>query len=360
MLKAELRKTWSRPLVMIAFFLVCLAQVVYVSVHYNSGTRALCDAYNDFGGQMNDAWRASIHTQYDALWEAPPQSPDDLWEATVPQRAILTAYDYTFFTQKLDSYAAALAEVYGNAAVDAYAELRAASENGELIFGSSPAGEAMADQYMVTWGFLIFMMILCVDQFSGEKDMGMVPMQSVTKRGRQKLFQTKLLVCQLSALLVWSAANLVYALTLTFLYGWGNLQSVIQDFNFNACPHHWNIGEYLAVTLLTGLLASHLTALVIFLLSRLGGSTQRSFALMGGFLILPYLIAFMTNQTWLALWLPCLINNGWLWCNLLLLKLGGSFIPLWTIPAIEMIVAAGIVITALWHYAKKAETVSDP
>ena len=116
----------------------------------------------------------------------------------------------------------------------------------------------------------------------------------------------------------------------------------------------------MVAALAVGMIASQLTALVIFLLSRLGGSTQRSFALMGGFLILPYLIAFMTNQTWLALWLPCLINNGWLWRNLLLLKLGGSFIPLWTIPAIEMILAAGIVITALWHYAKKAETVSDP
>ena len=308
---------------------------------------------------MDDAWRASVSAQYSTLWEAPPQSPEDLWDATAAQRAILTAYDYTFFTQKLDSYTAALAKVYGNAAADAYAGLRTASENGELIFGASPAGEAMADQYMVTWGFLIFMMILCVDQFSGEKDIGMVSMQSVTKRGRQKLFQTKLMVCQLSALLVWSAANLVYALTLTVLYGWGNLQSVVQDFSFNACPYHWSIGEYLAVTLLLGLLASQLTALVIFLLSRLGGSTQRAFALMGGVLVLPYLIAFMTNQTWLALWLPCLINNRWLWGNLRLLKLGSAYCPLWTIPAIEMILAAGIVLAALRHYAKKAETVSD-
>lgn len=359
MLRVELRKTWSRPLVMIAFFLVCLAQVVYASVHYNSGTRELCNTYNDFGGRMDDAWRASIHTQYNVLWEAPPQSPDDLWEATVPQRAVLTAYDYTFFTQMLDSYTASLVEVYGSTAVDAYAELRAASENGELIFGSSPAGESMADQYMVTWGFLIFMMILCVDQFPGEKGIGMVPIQSVTKRGRQKLFQTKLLVCQLSALLVWSAANLAYALTLTFLYGWGNLQSVIQDFNFNACPYNWNIGEYLAVTLLMGLLASQLTALVIFLLSRLGGSTQRSFALMGGVLILPYLVALMTNHAWLALWLPCLMHSSWLWSNFRLLKLGSAYCPLWTIPAIEMILAVGVVITALRHYAKKAETVSD-
>lgn len=248
MLRAELRKTWSRPLVIVAFVLVCLAQIVYVSMKHNSGTKELASAYNVFGSKMDDFWRASIYARYDELWNTPPQSAEDLWDATPEQRAILAAYDYTFFTEMLDSYVDALKPVYGNAAVDAYAALRTASENGELVFGFSPAGESMADQYMVTWGFLIFMILLCVDQFSGEKDIGMVPIQSVTKQGRRKLFLTKLLVCQLSAFAVWAVSNLVYALTLSVYYGWGNLQSVIQDFSFNACPYNWNTGEFLAVT----------------------------------------------------------------------------------------------------------------
>lgn len=65
-------------------------------------------------------------------------------------------------------------------------------------------------------------------------------------------------------------SNLVYAVTLTIYYGCGNLHSVIQDFSYNACPYDWNTGEYLAVTLLLGLFASQLTALVIFLLARVG------------------------------------------------------------------------------------------
>lgn len=359
MLKAELRKTWSKPLVIVAFGLVCLAQVVYVSMNHNSGTKELASAYNTIGGQMDDSWRASIYAQYDKLWEAPPQSPEDLWDATPEQRAILTAYDYTFFTEMLDGYVAALEQVYGDAAVEAYSDLRTASENGELIFGSSPAGESMANQYMVAWGFLIFMILLCVDQFSGEKDIGMVPMQAVTKQGRRKLFRTKQLVCQISAIFVWVASNLVYALTLTFYYGWGNLQSVIQDFSFNACPYNWNTEEFLAVTLVVGLIASQLTALVIFLLARIGGSTQRSFALMGGVLVLPYLIAFMTDNMWLALWLPCLMNNRWLWTGLRLIPLGSMYIPLWAIAGVELVLIAVIAAVILCRIMKNAESSTE-
>ena len=63
---------------------------------------------------------------------------------------------------------------------------------------------------MITWGFLIFMILLCIDQFSGEKETGMFAMQRVSKHGRRKLFQTKLLVCQLSAFLI--AVALTYTL----------------------------------------------------------------------------------------------------------------------------------------------------
>lgn len=359
MLRAELRKTWSRPLIVVAFALVCLAQIVYVSMNHNSGAKELASAYNAIGGQMDEAWRASIYAQYDELWDTPPQSAEDLWDATPEQRAILTACDYTFFTEMLDSYVNALEPVYGDAAVDAYSDLRTDSGNGELVFGSSPAGESMADQYMVTWGFLIFMILLCVDQFSGEKDVGMVPMQAVTKQGRRKLFRTKLLVCQLSACFVWAASNLVYALTLTFSYGWGNLQSVIQDFSFNACPYNWNTGEFLTVTLAVGLIASQLTALVIFLLARIGGSTQRSFALMGGVQVLPYLIAFLTDNMWLALWLPCLMNGRWLWTGLRLISLGGMYIPLWAMAGAELGLIAVIAAVILRRFVKKAETVID-
>ncbi|MBR1702912.1 MAG: hypothetical protein IJ716_13345 [Lachnospiraceae bacterium] len=359
MLRAELRKTWSRPLIVVSFLLVCLAQVVYVSMNRNSGTKELSIALNEFGGQMDDTWKNYINTQYENLWESAPKSAEDLWDATPEQRAILIALDYTFFTHMLDAYVDMLDEVYDSVGKEAYAELRVASEDGNLVFGSSPAGESMANQYMVTWGFLIFMILLCVDQFSGEKAIGMVSMLCSTKQGRRKLFLTKFLTCQISALIVWATSNLIYALILTFYYGWGNLQSVVQDFSFNACPYNWNTGEYLMVILVGGIIASQLTALVIFLLARIGKTTQRSFALMGGVLVLPYLISFMADDYRLALWLPCLINSRWLWSGLRLLQLGNHYIHLWSIAGAELLLITVIATLMLHHFMKTAETDID-
>lgn len=148
-------------------------------------------------------------------------------------------------------------------------------------------------------------------------------------------------------------------MTLTIYYGWGNLHSVIQDFSYNACPYNWNTGEYLAVTLLLGLLASQLTAMVIFLLARIGKTTQRSFSLMGGILVLPLLLVFLTDNTWLALWLPCLMSNQWLWSCLRFLSIGSTYIPLWAIAGVELILIAVIISLLLHRFLRTAETDID-
>ena len=347
MLKAELKKTWSRPLIFWAFIMVCMLQVLYVVVNYSEETKVMAEAYNDVGGQMDDTWRMNILLQYEQLCKSSPEVLEDIWMATKEQRAILLAFEYVHFTELLDHYVEALENAYGEAAQAAYSRLRTASEHGELIFGVSVAGECMADQYMVTWGFLIFMILLCIDQFSGEKETGMFAMQRVSKHGRRKLFQTKLLVCQLSAFIVWAVSNLVYAITLTICYGWGNLQSVIQDFSLNACPYNWNTGQYMMVVLIVGFITSQVTALVIFLLAKAGRTTQRSFVLMGGILVLPYLFVFLVDSVWLALWLPCLMHNKWLWNGLRLIQLGDCNIPMWGIAGVEIVLIVTIVAVLL-------------
>ena len=355
MLRAVLYKTWSKPLILTVFLLICLAQPVSVSLHHQENMRQLCEYYNAWGGAMNDEWKQSIAARYEKLWPQPPKTAEDLQTESLKQQAILTAWQYTDFTAMLDRFVRAQETVYGEAAQRAYTELRAASERGALIFGASPAGTSMADQYRIGWGFLLFMILLCVDLFSGEAEAGMVPMQAVSRQGRRRLFRTKLLACQCSAGIVWCALNLTYAGALTVCYGWGNLKSVVQDFQFNACPYPWNTGFYLFVTLLTGWFAAQATALVVFLLARIGGSTRRSFALMSGVLILPYLLAFMTKNPWLALWLPCLINDQWLWNGLRLLMLSGHGIPLHAVTGVEFVVICAFTASRLHHFAVRAE-----
>ena len=366
MLRAELRKTWTRPMVVITFVLVCLAQVFYVTTNYRADSRAATEAYHAFGGAMDEGWKRSVHEKFEELWPTPPQTTEYLWNATMEQRAILTAYDYTFFTDMLDNYVEGLKGYYGVdpnfdvTLVDAaYADLRTASENGELVFGMSPFGNSMANQYMIAWGFLIFMTILCVDQFSGEKVTGMTPMQHATKQGRQRLFWTKFRVCQVSALAVWLVINTVYGLTLLCCYGWGDLRSVVQDFNYNACPYDWNTGEFMSVVLSVSLVVSQMAAVVIFLLARVSGSTQRSFALIGGVLILPYLIAFQADLPGISLWLPCLMHGGWLWSGLRFWKVFGLYVQPWQLAAAEMVILTAASIPALRHFANLAESANE-
>ena len=366
MLRAEWRKTWSRPLVIIAFVIVCLVQVYYVASNYNANTRKASDLYNELGGVMDKSWTDRVHERFEELWPTPPQTSEDIRNATLEQSVILDIYDATFFTERLDDYVESRKAFYGadpnfelGRIEDAYSPLREASEKGELIYGMSPAASAMANQYMVTWCFLIFMTILCVDQFSGEKQTGMVPVQNVTKQGRRKLFRAKFAVCQLSALFVWVVCNGLYAISLTVAYGWGNMKSMVQDFNYNACPYVWNTGQFLTVVLLVSFIASQVVAALIFLLARIGGSTQKSFALMGGLLILPYLIAFQADIPAFYVWLPCLMHNSWLWMGLNFWKVLGFYVQPWQIGAVELILVSVLVALGLRHFGKLAESADE-
>lgn len=362
MLIAELRKTWSRPLVAAAFVLVCLAQVFYGLANFDADDRTVGDAWNRFGRAMDETWRASIYEQYDRLWPTPPNTQEEVFNASAQQRAVLAALDYTAFTQRVDAVVEGLQAHYGAdpnfdpaLAERPYAGLRAASENGELVFGMSLFGSSMSSQYMVTWGFLIFMILLCADQFSGERAVGMTSMQAVAKGGRRKLYWTKFQVCQISALAVWIAANFCCALTLLGCYGPGNLESVVQDFTYNACPYNWNTGEFMAVVLTVSLTVSQLVAVVIFLLARMSSRIQKSFAMMGCILLLPYLIASQTGLLGIALWLPCLMHGSWLWQGLIFWKLFGIYVQPWMLAAVEVLVIAVICVLALLHFARRAD-----
>ena len=98
---------------------------------------------------------------------------------------------------------------------------------------------------------------------------------------------------------------------------------------------------------------------MIFLLARVGKTTQRSFSLMGGILVLPLLLAFLTDNTWLALWLPCLMSNQWLWSDLRFLSIGSTYIPLWAIAGVELILIAVIISLLLHRFLRTAETDID-
>ena len=99
MLKAELKKTWSRPLIFWAFIMVCMLQVLYVDTNYSEETKVMAEACNDAGGQMDDTWRTNILLQYEQHYKSSPEVLEDIWMATKEQRAILIAFEYVHFTE---------------------------------------------------------------------------------------------------------------------------------------------------------------------------------------------------------------------------------------------------------------------
>lgn len=325
---------------MAMFLVICLVQMFHVVSVAAPDSTELAKACSKIGGPMDEAWRSAILAMYEERFQGMETSR--YGDLSSEERAILLARDYTEFTATLDRYTTGLKGVYGERAEQAYAKLRAASESGSLVFGYSPAAELMADQSVLSWSYLAFMILLSADLFSGENSTNMAPIQKAAKNGRRKVFRVKWMACQLSAAFVWLTANLCYGLSATFLCGWGNLQSIVQDFSFNFCPYRWNVGQYLAITLLTGFAASQMCAAIGFLLSALSRNLSGAFALMGGVLFCPYLLACITKSTRLALWIPCLMNGQWLWSNLRLLKAGNVYIPLWLVAGAELALTAGI------------------
>lgn len=362
MLRSEFRKTWSRPVLLGVLIAACLAQILYVSFRLQPDIREVSQANNAYAGTMDDAWRERVLRDFDSVWGGTEPSQDAYWLASHEERAVLSALGDVYFTEKLDRYVDALKAKYSTdpqfdlMKIDAaYAKLRAASEADALGYGVSPAANSMTDQMLICWSFVFVMMILCVDQFSGEKTTGMECVLSTTRNGRKKLFWTKFTVCQLSALMVWMLCNGVYAVTLTAKAGWGVLSGIIQDFAFNACPFVWNSGQRLAVVLSFGLIASQLVAMVMFLISSVSKTAMCGFSIITVATVIPMLMAKQLDIYWIQLLLPCLMHNAPMWSGWAAWRIGQIYFTPWTIATIEVIVIGSIGIWALRRGACRAE-----
>lgn len=362
MLRAEFCKTWSRPTLWVGLLLACFLQIMYVFFCLQPDIKEVSTAHNAYAGVMDETWKRRVLADFDSVWGGEAPSQDAYWSAAEEDRAVIAALQDVYFTERLDQYVDRVKEAYSKdpqfdlTQIDsAYKDLREKSENGGLKYGISPAASGMTDQMLICWTVVLIMMILCVDQFSGEQAAAMEAMQKTTRKGRKKLYQVKLAVCQLSALLVWGLCNMVYAVTLTIKGGWGTPNGVIQDFAYNACPFPWNAAEQLAVILAVGLLASQVVAMVMFLLSSSGRTAVRSFALIGGIVVLPMLMAKQLSNALFSLVLPCLIHNKHLWSSWGAWRIGQFYLKPWTIVGIEVAVLLVIASLALRHGSRKAD-----
>ena len=314
LLSSEWRKAWSPLTTRLFLGFVCLAQIFYVSYNTDPNYREYAEQYN-------------AHADSSPAEE---------------------------FTRMLDSHVASLISEhsgstgYGADRIDrAYSRLRAASENGELVFGVSPAAEGMREQAMVNWGFVLFLLYFAGSQAIAENISAAAPLLSVTRHGRRRLFLARFAVFQLSALFVWAAANLSLAVFLTFRCGWGIPGSAIQDFVFNSSPHVWNQWQAMTVVLCVSLAAGQVTAAVIFCLIYClpcsSAQPLKSLVITSGAMVLPLILSMNYKNTCTALLLPCLMQNNWMWNDYRVIKIGFICLSPWQAAAAELTLAAILV-----------------
>lgn len=364
MLKAEWRKAWNRPAVILLFGLVCAVQIIYAWIVMDSDAGMRAAQYNRYSGFMDEEWRETISEEYDRLWSDPdPDCPEEPGRISLEQYIILDVKRYTDFTGMTDRHAATLELAlsadpgFDTARVEtAYEKLREASESGRLLFGVSPAAEGMTEQTMINWAFVFFMLWYGMSQVSAERTTGMVPVLEASREGREKLFRVQFMVFQLSALLVWSAANAALAAVLTFRAGWGVPGSLTQDFLFNSSPCVWNAWQTMAVVLLGSLVSSQVIAAVIFCLVRIGKNTLSGFVLGAGVLILPLIFSIYHKTVWVSLLLPCLMQNKWMWMDYMEIRAGRLYLSPWQIAAAELI--AVTLMAGLWLGSRRKRNVS--
>lgn len=345
MFRAEWQKTWSRPMMWLALAAVLLAQVLSGIILPPFGIKEEAAWCNAYAGVMDEGWSARVLDDYDRIWGGEVPTPEDFWAATPEARSLLAVVEDTQFAARLENHVQGLRRYYGaDPAFDvqqidlAYAPLRTAAEKRQLRYGLSPAASVMANQSMMAWAMVLFLILLCPNQFAVETGTGMKPMQSVTKYGRNRLFLAKLWVCLLSTVLVWVLGSGAYALTLTVTAGWGVMDGIIQDFQFQSCPFVWNTGVYLLVVLAVGLAVSLVLALWAFLLSAWSGTAVRAVAVTGGVLLLPMLAARFLRLPLLSLWISNLVDSRHLWSDWVTWRLGGWYVHPWDVAGLEWLV----------------------
>ncbi len=360
MFRAEWQKTWSRPMMWLALAAVLMVQVFSGIILPPYGIKEEAARYNTYAGVMDEGWKAHVLDDYAQLWGGKPPTPEAFWAATPEAQSLLSVVEDTQFAARLEDHVLGLQRYYGaDPAFNvqqiklAYAPLRAAAENGQLHCGLSPAASVMANQSMVAWAMVLFLILLCPNQFAVETGTGMKPMQSVTKYGRNRLFLAKLWVCLLSTVMAWVLGNGIYALTLTVTAGWGVMDGVIQDFQFQSCPFVWNTGVYLLVVLAVGLAVSLVLALWTFLLSAWSGTAVRAVVVTGGVLLLPMLAARLLRLPLLSLWLSNLVDSRHLWSDWVAWRLGSWYAHPWDVAGLEWLVLLMAGVVAVWRICSK-------
>lgn len=337
-----------------ALIVICAAQVLYLFANIDPNVKEYVKAYETYRGTMDDSWRDNIMQKVSRELEG-----KDIWSLTIPESVLMIADNYCDFTEMLDEYVERQKTVLlaKNPSLDVsivdhvYENLRNASEDNHLVFDLGAGAESMTHLDVLVWAFLLFLLLLCTDLFYGEKATGMDALQEVSKKGRSHLYLVKFAVCQISSAIVWLAAAGVMAVTMGFMSGFRGMDSVIQDFNYNACPYVWNAGAFMAIVLIVSFLAAQTLSAVNFILSGICKNRIQYFGVFCMLFLLPYLIVSQQMGFWCYFCLPSIMNGAWMFTFWNPVMIGNWLVPAWIIAFLELFVIWAGVLVCLRRFA---------
>ena len=343
----ELKKTWKRSEIFIALFIICIIQGVFVWKLIPSDAGEYLEAYEKYGGQMDEEWKVRINNEYEEYLNDENKLRDEM-DYYQPDFLVLhDAWYYTDFNSIAEdyvkSYKAGIAQRDPLYDIDRISETyrKIEEQSDQFIFGSNIARVVMVRSLsMFSKCILMFLVFLLASFFTREQDTGMDALLSTSRNGRRKLGYIKLAVCQSSALLV---SVILIGLSAVIIYirtGWAGMDSVVQDFRngYNTCPYVWNNGRYLSVILFVSLLTCQVAAAVVFVLSQYLKTTIKIICISLAILLMPVLL-FQNFHHWLlGLWFSNFIAGEYLWNSFYEFRIGQIYISYWQIAVIELVV----------------------
>lgn len=131
-IRSEMHKIWSRPVIICVFLLICLLQFVIPIQKVTDDSRLFNQICNSMGGRMDETWIASVNETYQKLWPTPCTSIEDYWNADTEHQAVYYTYEFCYFAERLEELVVQQTAQYGNTAVHAYNNLLESYRQGNL------------------------------------------------------------------------------------------------------------------------------------------------------------------------------------------------------------------------------------
>lgn len=337
----EMKKQWKRPEIMVAFIVICVVQLIvafYFAPHDDK--KAYNQAYEKYGGVMDEQWRMEIAAQMNAY---KGNSEENLTEDFI---VLEGAYAYTEFKTMLEQHIDTLKQNYDASKVEqSYAKLL--EQTDRLIFTGIPTmNQIISMGYPVMARcVLLFGILFCGAFFNMELHRNTYELLQVSKHGRKRLYWCMFWVNQCSMLLVTVALMAIMALSMTIFVGWNGLDRFVQDFVLNICPYPWNAGTLLAVMALLSIVAGQVASMVMFVLARYIRSVVA--VICGGFVVLLIPI-FAASTFYLArFWFTNNLYSYHLWSGYSEHWIGNLYLTDWQVSLLGMIIVFAVALVLI-------------